>query len=193
MDIIFATNNQHKLQEARAIMGEKFNLITPLMLDLTEEIPEDAPTLEGNALLKADYIWKKTFRPCFADDTGLEVTCLNGAPGVFSARYAGPEHNSKNNTEKLLRELDGADNRSARFRTAVALIIDGETYIFEGILNGRIALYPSGQGGFGYDPVFIPEGYDCSLAELSPFEKNKISHRGLSLGKLSEFLNRRIL
>lgn len=188
MDIIFATNNRHKHQEAQAILGEEFRVLIPSMLGITEEIPEDAPTLEGNALIKAEYIWKKLHLSCFADDTGLEVKSLNGAPGVFSARYAGKEQNSKNNVIKLLRELQGVKDREARFRTSVALILDGNTYTFEGILNGRISLSPSGYEGFGYDPVFIPRGYDCTLAELSPSEKNRISHRADALNKLMQFI-----
>ncbi len=189
MDIIFATNNRHKLKEAQAILGERFSILSPAMLGINEDIPEEALTLEGNALIKARYIWEKLQKNCFADDTGLEVKSLNGAPGVFSARYSGIEQNSAANTKKLLRELEGTEDRSARFRTAVALIINGETFMFEGILNGRIAHSPFGYGGFGYDPVFIPQGYDCTLAELSPEEKNRISHRGISLRKLSVFIN----
>ncbi|MCK9304077.1 MAG: RdgB/HAM1 family non-canonical purine NTP pyrophosphatase [Bacteroidales bacterium] len=188
MDIIFATNNLHKLREAQEILGEGFRILTPRMLGIEEEIPEDAPTLEGNAFIKSKFIWDKVHLPCFADDTGLEVKSLNGAPGVFSARYAGTEQNSKNNVIKLLKELQGVKVRDARFRTSVALILDGKTYTFEGLLNGKISLAPSGYEGFGYDPVFIPEGYNCSLAELSPGEKNRISHRADALNKLMLFI-----
>jgi len=189
MEIIFATSNRHKLEEAQAILGAEFRLISPRDLNLFDGIPEDADTLEGNAFLKAQYIWERFHRPCFADDTGLEVDALGGAPGVYSARYAGEEQNFKKNTDKLLKELDGVKQRGARFRTVVALIIDGNVNYFHGILNGVISECPSGSGGFGYDPVFIPEGYTKTLAELTPAEKNSISHRGLPISELSRFLN----
>ena len=191
MEIIFATNNRHKLEEAQAILGNDFKLITPKDLNLFEDIPENADTLEGNALIKAEYLWNKFHRPCFADDTGLEVEALGGAPGVYSARYAGEDHNSKNNIEKLLKELDGIGQRGARFRTVTALILEGKVNYFEGVLNGEITLKPSGSGGFGYDSVFLPEGYSQTLAELSSYEKNLISHRGSAMRKLSGFLNNR--
>ncbi|MFA6335291.1 MAG: non-canonical purine NTP diphosphatase [Bacteroidales bacterium] len=189
MEIIFATNNRHKLAEARAILGEDFKLITPKDLNLFDDIPESADTLEGNALIKAQYLWERFHLTCFADDTGLEVDALNGAPGVYSARYAGEEQNSKNNIQKLLKELEGIKQRRARFRTVAVLIIDGTAYYFQGILNGEIAETPSGNGGFGYDPVFIPDGYTKTLAELSTQEKNLISHRGFAMRELSRFLN----
>ncbi|MEA5004899.1 MAG: RdgB/HAM1 family non-canonical purine NTP pyrophosphatase [Rikenellaceae bacterium] len=192
MDIVFATNNRHKVDEAQAILGADFSLTTPKDLKLFEEIPETANTLQGNAFMKAQFIWERFHIACFADDTGLEVEALNGAPGVYSARYAGEEHDPKANTEKLLKALAGKKNRTARFRTVVALIIDGDTFYFEGILNGKISEVPSGNGGFGYDPVFIPEGYDKTLAELTPEEKNSISHRGHSLRQLSKFLNNHV-
>jgi len=189
MNIVFATNNRHKVEEAQAILGNGFTLTTPRDLKLFDEIPETAATLQGNAYMKAQYIWERFHIACFADDTGLEVDILNGAPGVYSARYAGRECNPKENTIKLLKELSGKSDRSARFRTVVALIIDGDTFYFEGLLNGSITESPSGNGGFGYDPVFIPDGFNKTLAELTPEEKNAISHRGQSLRKLSEFLN----
>jgi len=189
MNIVFATNNRHKVEEAQAILGNGFTLTTPRDLKLFEEIPETAATLQGNAYMKAQYIWERFHIACFADDTGLEVDILNGAPGVYSARYAGRECNPKENTIKLLKELSGKSDRSARFRTVVALIIDGDTFYFEGLLNGSITETPSGNGGFGYDPIFIPDGFNKTLAELTPEEKNAISHRGQSLRKLSEFLN----
>lgn len=192
MNIVFATNNRHKVDEAQAILGTDFSLTTPKDLKLFEEIPETAGTLQGNAFMKAQFLWERFHVACFADDTGLEVEALNGAPGVYSARYAGEEHDPKANTEKLLKVLKGKKDRNARFRTVVALIIDGDTFYFEGILNGKIGESPSGNGGFGYDPVFIPDGYDKTLAELTPEEKNSISHRGQSLRKLSIFLNSRI-
>ncbi len=191
MEIIFATSNKHKLLEARAILGDGLKLITPKDLNLFDDIPETADSLQGNALMKAQYLWDRFHLTCFADDTGLEVDALNGAPGVFSARYAGEEQNSKNNMHKLLKELQGVKQRTARFRTVVALIIDGNVHYFNGILNGEISESPSGSFGFGYDPVFIPEGYPISLAELSSEEKNAISHRGSAMRELSNFLNNR--
>ena len=192
MNIVFATNNRHKVDEAQAILGKDFTLTTPKDLKLFEEIPETAGTLQGNAFMKAHFLWERFHVACFADDTGLEVEALNGAPGVYSARYAGEEHDSKANTQKLLKALTGKKNRNARFRTVIALIIDGDTFYFEGILNGEIGESPSGNGGFGYDPVFIPDGYDKTLAELTQEEKNAISHRGQSMRQLSEFLNNHI-
>jgi XTP/dITP diphosphohydrolase len=189
MEIIFATSNRHKLEEAQAILGEDFKLITPRDLNLFDDIPESAETLEGNARTKAQYLWERFHLPCFADDTGLEVDALGGAPGVYSARYAGEEQNSKNNMHKLLKELEGVKQRKARFRTVAALIIDGTIYYFQGVLNGEISESPSGSGGFGYDPVFIPDNHTKSLAELTPVEKNSISHRGFAMRELSRFLN----
>jgi XTP/dITP diphosphohydrolase len=189
MEIIFATSNRHKLEEAQAILGENFKLITPRDLNLFDDIPETADTLEGNALIKAQYIWERFHLPCFADDTGLEVEALGGAPGVYSARYAGEEQNFKNNMHKLLKELKGEKLRRARFRTVVAIIIDGNVNYFTGVLNGEISENPYGYGGFGYDPVFIPDGFSKTLAELTSAEKNLISHRGLSMRALSGFLN----
>ncbi len=189
MNIVFATNNLHKVEEARSVLGKNFLLKTPRELNLFEDIPETADTLKGNALIKAQFIWQRLHIACFADDTGLEVNALNGAPGVYSARYAGEQHDSKANMAKLLKEMEGILDRRARFRTVIALIVDGKPFFFEGLLNGKIAEHPSGTGGFGYDPVFIPDGYDRTLAELSPEEKNLISHRGNSLRKLSAFLN----
>ena len=189
MNIVFATNNLHKIEEARSILGKNFSLITPREFNLFEDIPETADTLKGNALIKAQFIWQRLHIACFADDTGLEVDVLNGAPGVYSARYAGEQHDSRANMVKLLKELEDKRDRIARFRTIIALIIDEKPFFFEGILNGKIAEHPSGTGGFGYDPIFVPDGYDRTLAELSPEEKNLISHRGKSLRKLSAFLN----
>lgn len=191
MKIIFATSNRHKLEEAQAILGEGFDLITPKDLNLFDDIEESADTLEGNALIKAQYLWERFHLPCFADDTGLEVEALDGAPGVYSARYAGEEQNFRNNMLKLLKELEGVKLRRARFRTVVALIIDGNVYYFEGFLNGEISQEPFGNGGFGYDPVFVPDGFTETLAELTPDEKNQISHRGMSMRELSLFLNNR--
>ncbi|PKP07189.1 MAG: non-canonical purine NTP pyrophosphatase, RdgB/HAM1 family [Bacteroidetes bacterium HGW-Bacteroidetes-5] len=188
MDIIFATSNSHKLNEARGIIGDSFSLVTPLELGITDDIPEEEETLEGNALSKAQYLWNRCGRGCFADDTGLEVEALGGAPGVRSARYASDECDSRRNMQKLIKELNGIQNRKARFRTVVALIIDGKVTLFEGELNGSITETPSGSGGFGYDPIFLPDGYTKTLAELTSAEKNIISHRGIAMRKLSDFL-----
>jgi XTP/dITP diphosphohydrolase len=188
MEIIFATSNRHKLSEAKGIIETEVLLITPADLGITESIPEDAPTLEENALFKARYLWEKTGRNVFADDTGLEVEALNSAPGVMSARYASEECDAGKNMQKLLKELKGISNRKARFRTVVALILNGETHLFEGIVKGTILEDLSGTGGFGYDPLFLPDGYTKTLAEISYEEKNLISHRGIAMRKLSEFL-----
>ena len=190
MELIFATANKHKLSEAQAILGNGFSLVVPSQLGLTGEIPETADTLKENAIMKAKFLWDKFGRPCFADDTGLEVDFLNGRPGVYSARYAGIEADPVKNMQKLLKELNGANCRKARFVTVVALILDENRIIlFEGALEGSILEASSGCGGFGYDPLFMPEGYSKTLAELSAEEKNRISHRGIAMRKLSDFLN----
>ena len=190
MELIFATANKHKLSEAQAILGNGFSLVVPTQLGLTGEIPETADTLKENAIMKAKFLWDKFGRPCFADDTGLEVDFLNGRPGVYSARYAGIEADPVKNMQKLLKELNGANCRKARFVTVVALILDeNRTFLFEGALEGSILEVSSGCGGFGYDPLFMPEGYSKTLAELSAEEKNRISHRGIAMRKLSDFLN----
>ena len=194
MEIIFATGNAHKAIEAQKALGDTFTLIMPKELGLTEEIPENGDTLQANAIEKAEYLWKKFGKNCFADDTGLEVDALGGAPGVYSARYAGPEKGSEANMDKLLSELHAAEqaggeiSRAARFRTVVALILDGELHLFNGVLEGRIAKERSGNQGFGYDPVFIPDGYSKTLAEISLEEKNAISHRGKAMRALAQFL-----
>ncbi len=190
MELLFATANKHKLQEAREILGPGFILTTPASLGFTGDIPETAETLQENSHMKASFLWERFGLPCIADDTGLLVDSLGGRPGVYSARYAGPEADPAKNTALLLKELNGVDNRKARFITIVTLILASkDIYIFEGSVEGRIAKFPYGKGGFGYDPVFIPEGYDKTLAELSPEEKNIISHRGKAMRKLSEFLH----
>ena len=195
MEIIFATGNQHKVVEAQKALGDSFTLIMPKELGLTEEIPEDGDTLVKNAVQKAEYLWNRFGKNCFADDTGLEVDALGGAPGVYTARYAGPDKGSDANMEKLLSELsaieakEGKISRAARFRTVVALIINGETKIFEGVMEGEIARKRSGSEGFGYDPVFIPQGYSCTIAEISLDEKNAISHRGKAMRALAQYLN----
>ncbi|MDR2938250.1 MAG: non-canonical purine NTP diphosphatase, partial [Prevotellaceae bacterium] len=178
MNLIFATNNLHKLEEVSAMLSKSIALSTPRQHGITEDIPETQKTLEGNALQKARYIYERTQLSCFADDTGLEVEALNGAPGVYSARYAGEEKDMGANMEKLLHELRNVENRSARFRTVIALILDGKEYIFEGEVQGEILFEKSGSAGFGYDPIFRPKGYDITFAEMDLDEKNKISHRG---------------
>lgn len=187
--LVFATNNAHKLEEVAAILGDQVELLSLNDIGCQTDIPETAETLEGNALLKSSYIYKNYHLDCFADDTGLEVEALNGAPGVYSARYAGDEgHDAQANMLKLLHELDGKENRKAQFRTAISLILDGKEYLFEGVIKGEIIKEKRGDSGFGYDPVFMPEGYDRTFAELGNDIKNQISHRALAVQKLCEFL-----
>ncbi len=192
MKIIFATNNKHKLEEVQQLLPETFEITTPRDCGVTEEIPETAETLEGNALQKARYLYNKTGLNCFADDTGLEVESLGGAPGVRSARYATEGHDSDANNELLLKNLDGKENRKAQFRTAIALILDGKEYFFEGIVKGEIAIQHSGYEGFGYDPLFVPEGEQRTFAEMTISEKGAISHRGRAVRELVKFLRERI-
>lgn len=187
--LVFATNNAHKLDEIRSILGDKIEILSLKDIDCHADIPETAETLEGNAALKAQYIYNNYGLDCFADDTGLEVEALNGAPGIYSARYAGGEgHDSEANMKKLLSEMEGKENRKARFRTAICLIEDGKEHIFEGIVNGEIIQERRGGEGFGYDPVFVPEGYTETFAEMGNDEKNKISHRARAVAKLCEYL-----
>jgi XTP/dITP diphosphohydrolase len=186
--LVFATNNAHKLSEVRAMLEPAFSIISLADLNCTEDIPETADTLEGNALLKAQYVHDKFGLDCFADDTGLEIDALNGAPGVYSARFAGENHDAKKNMEKVLSLLDGNENRKACFRTVIALIQGGETYYFEGKVEGHITQHPRGNSGFGYDPIFVAENHLVSFAELSAEEKNLISHRALAVKKLVEYL-----
>lgn len=188
MKIVFATNNAHKLDEVRQVVGDKFTLVSLRECGIVEDIPENEPMLEGNALAKARYIYERTGADCFADDTGLEVDALGGEPGVRSARYATDGHDDEANKRLLLERLQGVENRAAQFRTAVALIMGGKEYLFEGIVRGRIATEQHGEGGFGYDPLFVPEGYDRTFAQMSAEEKNAISHRGRAVRKLAEFL-----
>ena len=190
MKIIFATNNAHKLSEVQAVLGEGFELVTPRMCGVEEEIPETAETLEGNARQKAHYLYERTGLDCFADDTGLEVEALGGAPGVHSARYATDGHDTAANNRLLLKNLTGEENRRARFRTVICLIEGGEEHLFEGIVEGRIIDHETGTEGFGYDPLFVPEGFDRTFAEMSADEKNAISHRGRAVRKLVEYLHR---
>jgi XTP/dITP diphosphohydrolase len=208
MKIVFATNNEHKLSEIRAILGPSFDVVSLADIGCHEDIPETGQTLEENALMKAEYVYNKYHLSCFADDTGLEVEALNGAPGVYSARYAaivpagepaGPSHDSEANMARLLRELANNNNRKARFRTVIALIEKKDVcpcgctsikvvHKFEGIVNGEITREKSGAEGFGYDPIFRPDGYDKTFAELGADIKNQISHRARATAKLAEFL-----
>lgn len=189
--LVFATNNLHKLEEVRDILGGSFRIASLKEIECTDDIPETADTLEGNALQKARYVKDKFGYDCFADDTGLEVEALGGAPGVFSARYAGPGHDSEANMRKLLKELEGKTNRQAQFRTVVALLLEGREYTFEGIVRGSILAERRGTAGFGYDPVFVPEGYAETFAEMGSEEKNRISHRARAVQKLADFLHKR--
>lgn len=188
MELLFASNNSHKVTEINNILGNSFVLKGLKDAGITEDIPETAPTLEGNALQKARYVHEKTGRDVFADDTGLEVESLNGMPGVNSARFAGENKDSDANIDKLLLMLKGKENRKARFRTVIALIIGGEEHLFEGIVEGTIISDRRGREGFGYDPVFLPEGRDITFAEMPLTEKNKISHRARAFEKLRAFL-----
>ena len=189
MKIVFATHNAHKVSEVQAALGSEYQLVTATEAGITEEIPETQPTIEGNALQKARYVYEHTGLNCFADDTGLEVEALNGAPGVYSARYAGDHVSYADNNVLLLKNLAGCENRKARFRTVIALIVDGKEYLFEGRVEGTIATEPHGEGGFGYDPLFVPEGSQLTFAEMSSEAKNKISHRGRAVAKLVAFLH----
>ncbi len=187
-EIVFATNNANKLKEAKSLLKKVgISVISLSDLNINVSIPEDFDTLEENALQKARFICEKTGKNAMSDDTGLEVDALNGAPGVYSARYAGVPGNSADNIKKLLEEMSGISNRKARFRTVIAVIWNGKEYLFEGIVNGVIASRPQGEKGFGYDPVFIPEGYSKTFAEISMEEKNTISHRGKALSKMIRF------
>lgn len=188
--LVFATNNTHKLEEVRAILGKNIEVLSLNDINCHADIPETADTLEGNAVLKARYIYENYGFDCFADDTGLEVDALNGAPGVYSARYAGGEgHDSEANMKKLLSEMCDKENRRARFRTVICLLEGGEEHLFEGIVNGEIIRQRRGDTGFGYDPVFVPEGYTQTFAEMGNEEKNKISHRARAVKKLCDYIN----
>ena len=190
MKLIFATGNRGKLREAAEILGEGFQLVTPEEVGIAEDIPETGTTIRANSLQKAQFIFERTGLNCFADDTGLEVDILGGAPGVETARYAGPARDSNANIDKLLKEMAGSASREARFRCCVTLFLDGKPHFFDGIMEGRIATERHGNGGFGYDPVFIPEGRTVTSAELTEEEKNAISHRGKALRAMAEFLTK---
>ncbi len=186
--IVFATNNEHKLRELKEILSGKFEILGLKDIGCNEDIPETAETIEENSMQKAEYVSRKYTIDCFADDTGLEIEALDGRPGVYSARYAGEEKNMEKNIEKILSELKDKENRKARFKTVISLILNGEKHQFEGIVNGEITKSKQGTGGFGYDPVFMPEGFKITFAEMSSEEKNLISHRGRAVQKLIEFL-----
>ena len=188
--LVFATNNLHKLTEIKAILGEQIEILSLNDINCHVDIPETADTLEGNAKMKAKYIYQHYHLDCFADDTGLEVKALNGAPGVFSARYAGEGHDSQANMKKLLEHLKGKTSREAQFRTAICLIENGEEHLFEGLVKGKIIEEKRGEAGFGYDPVFVPDGYDKTFAELGEDIKNQISHRARAVKKLCDYLKK---
>lgn len=188
MELVFATNNAHKLEEVRQILGDRFTVLSLKEIGCTEDIPETGDTFQDNALQKARYVKEHYGYDCFADDTGLEVKALGGAPGVHSARYAG-DHDSEANMTKLLQELEKKSDRSAQFRTVVALILNGQEVLFEGIVTGQIAKERHyGDGGFGYDPIFVPDGYTETFSQMSSQGKNLISHRGRAVRKLADYL-----
>lgn len=189
IELVFATNNKHKREEIQTTVGDRFKILSLADIGCTEDIEETAETLEGNATIKSQYIFKKYGKNCFADDTGLEIEALNGEPGVYSARYAGPGHDHQKNMDKVLENLMDVTNRNAQFRTAISLIIDGKETLFEGIVKGTILTEKHGDKGFGYDPIFQPDGYDISFAEMELSEKNKISHRGRAVQKLLKYLH----
>ena len=188
--LVFATNNAHKLEEIASILDEKIELLSLKDIGCTADIPETADTLQGNAIQKAEYIHNHYGFDCFADDTGLEVEALDGAPGVFSARDAGDGHNSEANMQTLLQNLQGVENRKAQFRTVICLILDGKQHLFEGICKGEIIKEKRGSAGFGYDPIFVPEGYNESFAQLGNAVKNKISHRAKAVEMLCKYLKK---
>ncbi len=187
--LIFATGNAHKLEEVKAALDNGFEIVSLKELGLKEEIPETGNTLEANALQKARFVFERFGKGCFSDDTGLEVEALGGEPGVYSARYSGIDASFDSNMDLLLRNLAGKANRRARFRAVFALILDGKEYLFEGEIKGSITTEKRGEAGFGYDPIFMPEGFDKVFAEMSMSEKNAISHRAKALEKMKEFLN----
>ena len=189
MKLVFATNNQHKLDEVRKVVTGDFEIVSLSEIDCHDDIPETADTLEGNALQKARYIKEHFGYDCFADDTGLEVEALSNAPGIYSARYAGPGHDSEANMNKLLQEMKDKEIRKAQFRTAIALILNGKEYLFDGIVRGSIITEKRGNSGFGYDPIFVPENCTETFAELGNDIKNQISHRAEAVKKLIEFLS----
>jgi len=188
MTLIFASNNEHKIREINSILGNNFRLLSLHDININEDIPEEEPQLEGNALAKARFVFNFTGMDVFADDTGLEISFLNGLPGVHSARFAGENKDSSANIEKVLSLLGNTDNREARFRTVIALILEKKEYLFEGIVTGKIIREKKGIEGFGYDPIFIPDGKTLTFAEMRLAEKNSVSHRARAFEKLKEFL-----
>ncbi|KIA98793.1 non-canonical purine NTP diphosphatase [Flavobacterium sp. KMS] len=189
MDLVFASNNKNKIVEIQSILDGSIKILSLEDIGCHEDIPETADTIEGNAILKADYVTKKYGYDCFADDTGLEISALNGEPGVYSARYAGEQRNSDDNMNKVLNGLNNVSNRKAHFKTVIALNLNGKQHLFTGIADGSITQDKKGDQGFGYDPIFQPEGYEETFAELPLTVKNKISHRGKATQQLIDFLN----
>ena len=192
MKLVFASNNKNKIQEIQALVPNFIQIVSLEAIGCTEEIPETADTIEENAIQKANYVTKKYGFDCFADDTGLEVETLNGAPGVYSARYAGEQKDANDNMDKLLYELENKANRKANFKTVICLNIKGEQHLFTGIINGKIIEEKIGSNGFGYDPIFVADGFDKTFAELSMEEKSTISHRGIAVKELVVFLQKEI-
>lgn len=192
-ELVFATNNQHKIREASQILGAKIKLLSLKEIGCSDDIEENGETIMANASLKSWYVYRFYGRNCFADDTGLEIDALEGRPGVFSARYAGENKSFDDNIQKVLLEMQGITNRNARFRTIISLILHGKEYFFEGEIKGRIIEEKRGNSGFGYDPIFIPDGYEVTFAQMAESEKNRISHRGIALRKMAEFLENETL
>lgn len=190
MQLVFASNNLHKIEEIQNLLPSSVQILSLKDINCLEEIPETADTIEGNAILKANYVTEKYGYNCFADDSGLEIDFLNGAPGVYSARFAGEQKNNQNNIDKVLSELKDVDNRKANFKTVIALNLNKQQHLFTGIINGDITTTQKGNQGFGYDPIFQPTNYDITFAEMNPQEKSAISHRGLAVKQLLEFLNK---
>ena len=190
MKLVFASNNKNKIQEIQALVPNTFQILSLEEIGCTEDIPETADTIEGNAILKANYVTEKYGYDCFADDTGLEVSALNGAPGVYSARYAGEQKDANDNMDKLLSELKDKSNRKANFKTVIALNLNGKQNLFTGIINGKIIEEKIGNNGFGYDPIFVADGYEKTFAELTMEEKSTISHRGIAVKELILFLQK---
>jgi XTP/dITP diphosphohydrolase len=189
IQLVFATNNQHKLKEIKEIAGSDIEIVSLCEIGFNEDIPETEETLEGNARQKAKFINEKTGMSCFADDTGLEIDALDGRPGVYSARYAGDGCSFSDNINKILKELEGIENRRARFRCVISLFFGGNEYLFEGRIDGSILTERRGDAGFGYDPVFVPDGYSQTFAEMPPYLKNGISHRGRAMRKMAMYLS----
>jgi XTP/dITP diphosphohydrolase len=189
LQLIFASQNKHKAEEIKALLPSTIELLSLADLNYKDDIPETSPTLAGNALQKAEFIFEKFKAPCFADDTGLEIDALDGRPGVYSARYAGENKSADDNIQKILAELAGVDNRIAKFKTVIALVGMGKPLFFEGIVQGTITKSKQGTNGFGYDPVFMPDGYSITFAQMNLKEKNKLSHRAHAVNKFAEYLN----